>query len=36
MEVDDFDNAKKQITRASSKQVEAVALKLFETYLRKL
>ena len=32
----DFDNAKKQITKASAKQVEAVALKLFETYLRKL
>jgi hypothetical protein len=32
----DFDNAKRQITRASSKQVEAVALKLFENYLRKL
>jgi hypothetical protein len=32
----DFDNAKKQITRASSEQVEAVALKLFENYLRKL
>jgi hypothetical protein len=32
----DFDNTKKQITRASTKQVEAVALKLFENYLRKL
>ena len=32
----DFDNAKKQITKASAKQVEAVALKLFENYLRKL
>ena len=32
----DFDYAKKQITRATSKQVEAVALKLFENYLRKL
>jgi hypothetical protein len=32
----DFDNAKKQIQRASSKQIEEVALKLFENYLRKL
>jgi hypothetical protein len=32
----DFDNAKKQIQRASSRQVEEVALKLFENYLRKL
>jgi hypothetical protein len=32
----DFDNAKKQIKRASSKQIEEVALKLFENYLRKL
>ena len=31
-----FDDAKKQITKASSKQIEAVALKLFENYLRKL
>jgi len=32
----DFDNAKRQIQRASSKQIEAVALGLFENYLRKL
>lgn len=32
----DFDSAKKQIQRASSKQIEEVALKLFENYLRKL
>ncbi len=32
----DFDNAKRQIQRASSRQVEEVALKLFENYLRKL
>ena len=32
----DFDNTKKQIMRASSKEVENVALKLFEAYLRKL
>ena len=32
----DFDNAKRQIQRASSKQIEEVALKLFENYLRKL
>jgi hypothetical protein len=32
----DFDNAKKQITRATPKQIEAVALKLFENYIRKL
>jgi hypothetical protein len=32
----DFDNAKKQIQRASSKQIEEVAFKLFENYLRKL
>ena len=32
----DFDQAKKQIQRASSKQIEEVALKLFENYLRKL
>ena len=31
-----FDNAKRQIQRASSKQIEEVALKLFENYLRKL
>ena len=32
----DFDNAKRQIQRASSKQIEEVAFKLFENYLRKL
>ena len=32
----DFDSAKKQIQRASSKQIEEVAFKLFENYLRKL
>jgi hypothetical protein len=32
----DFDNAKRQIQRASSRQIEEVALKLFENYLRKL
>jgi hypothetical protein len=32
----DFDNAKKQIQRASSKQIEEVAFKLFKNYLRKL
>ena len=32
----DFDDAKKQIRAASSKQIEEVALKLFENYLRKL
>ena len=32
----DFDNAKRQIQRASSKKIEEVALKLFENYLRKL
>jgi len=32
----DFDSAKEQIQRASSKQIEEVALKLFENYLRKL
>lgn len=32
----DFDNAKKQIKRASKGQLEEVALKLFENYLRKL
>ena len=31
-----FDYAKKQIKQASSKQIEEVALKLFENYLRKL
>jgi hypothetical protein len=33
---EDFDNAKKQIQKATSKQIEQVALNLFETYLRKL
>ena len=32
----DFDYAKSQIKQASSKQIEAVALKLFENYLSKL
>ena len=32
----DFDFAKRQIIKASSKQVEEVAIKLFENYLRKL
>jgi len=32
----DFDNAKKQIQRASSRQIEEVALKLFEDFIRKL
>ena len=32
----DFDNSKKQIKAASPKQIEEVALKLFENYLRKL
>ena len=32
----DFDNAKKQIKAASTKQLEEVALKLFENYIRKL
>jgi hypothetical protein len=32
----DFDNAKKQIKSASKAQIEQVALKLFENYLRKL
>lgn len=32
----DFDAAKKQIRMANSKQLEEVALKLFESYLRKL
>jgi len=31
-----FDYSKKQIKQASSKQIEEVALKLFENYLRKL
>lgn len=32
----DFDCAKKQIKEASSREIEEVALKLFENYLRKL
>ena len=32
----DFDKAKKQIKSASKKQIEEVALKIFENYLRKL
>ena len=32
----DFDYAKRQIIKASSKQIEEVALKLFENYLREL
>jgi hypothetical protein len=32
----DFDFAKRQIIKASSKQIEEVAIKLFENYLRKL
>jgi hypothetical protein len=32
----DFTHAKKQIQRASKKQIEEVALKLFENYLRKI
>ena len=32
----DFDKAKKQIKSASKKQIEEVAFKLFENYLRKL
>jgi len=32
----DFDNAKKEIKKASAKEIEAVALRLFENYLRKL
>ena len=32
----DIDNAKKQIQRASRKEIEDVALKLFENYLRKI
>jgi hypothetical protein len=32
----DFDNAKRQIRAAPSRQVEEVALKLFENYLSKL
>jgi hypothetical protein len=32
----DIDNAKRQIRRASKNQIEEVALKLFENYLRKI
>mgnify|MGYP000111684497 FL=1 len=32
----DFDHAKRMIKQASSVQMEEVALKLFENYLRKL
>jgi len=32
----DFDNAKRQIRQASSKQIEEVALKIFESYLSKI
>ena len=32
----DFDNAKRQIQQASSRQIEEVALKLFQNYLSKL
>jgi len=32
----DIDNAKKQIKTASKQQVEEVALKLFENFIRKL
>jgi hypothetical protein len=32
----DYDHAKRQIKAASSKQIEEVALKLFENYLRKI
>lgn len=32
----DFDNAKKTIKKASAREIEAVALNLFENYLRKL
>jgi hypothetical protein len=32
----DFDNAKKQIQRATTREIEQVALNLFENYLRKL
>jgi hypothetical protein len=32
----DFDRAKREIKRASKNQIEEVALKLFESYLRKL
>ena len=32
----DFEQAKKQIKRATKAEIEDVALKLFENYLRKL
>ncbi len=32
----DFDNAKKQIQKATTREIEQVALNLFENYLRKL
>lgn len=32
----DFDNSKRQIVKASRKEIEAVALRLFESYLSKL
>ena len=32
----DIDNAKKQIQRASRKNIEQVALNLFENFIRKL
>ena len=32
----DFDHAKRTIKRASAREIETVALNLFETYLRKL
>jgi hypothetical protein len=32
----DFDHAKKTIKKASAREIEAVALKLFENYIRKL
>lgn len=32
----DFDHAKKAIRKASAREIEAVALKLFENYIRKL
>jgi hypothetical protein len=32
----DFDNAKRQIKRASKSQLEQTALQIFENYLRKL
>jgi hypothetical protein len=32
----DFDNAKRQIKRASKSQIEQTALQIFENYLRKL